>query len=509
MMEKNVGQSGAVRIYPVNEAEEACRDYKCEINGRAVVCDTARVSAVPFNRRWPGHQREKEQTELVNFLSFAAEGETEIVIYPQKPFGGVKIRPERLDAEIVVEPDVKIVVRLHSPAYFTVEPYGVNGALHVFADPMPAYDVGKGKNVIYYGAGVHDAGNIELKSGETLFLDEGALVYASVCAVDAENIRILGRGILDNGRNKEKILYEANVEENDTACANAERRNAIDLVRCRNAEIDGIVIRDSLVYNIDCVSCENVNIRNIKIIGCWRFNSDGVHFANCGDCSLTDSFLRCYDDSVCVRGYAAFEYDRWLKGKSGHRNACKNIRVANCTIWNDWGKGLQVGTETYAEEICDIRFENCDIIRVSAGAMFIWLVDNARIHDVLFKNIAAEYDDVNRPERIQRKDGETYAYVYDAAFMQPFVMFCIQKHFEYSMIRKEEELGSIRGVRLENLFCFSRRRPVFVFVGHNEKSDIQNVVFDGVFWNEERVSKELFLRATSKNEFCADIVLAR
>ena len=48
MMEKNVGQSGAVRIYPVNEAEEACRDYKCEINGRAVVCDTARVTPCPL-----------------------------------------------------------------------------------------------------------------------------------------------------------------------------------------------------------------------------------------------------------------------------------------------------------------------------------------------------------------------------------------------------------------------------------------------------------------------------
>lgn len=497
--------NNAVRIYPVTEGEERCRDYRCTINGKNAPLDTARVSAVPFNRRWPGHQREKDQTELANFLSFAMSGKTEIVIYPEKSFGSVKIRPRGLDAEVTVYPNEKIIVNLNSPAYFTVEPYGSNHVLHVFADPMPAYNIDEKQNVLYFGAGVHDVGNIELKSGQTLFIDEGAVVYASVCALDAQDIRILGRGILDNGKNKERILFEANVEENVTACANAERQNAIDLVRCKNVEIDGITIRDSLLYNIDCVSCENVHIRNLKVIGCWRYNSDGVHFANCVNCSLSDSFLRCFDDSVCVRGYAGFEYEKWLKGKSGHLNVCKNIRIANCTIWNDWGKGLQVGTETYSEEIADVRFENCKIIHVSIGPMFIWLVDCARVHDVLFQNIDTEYDDYNRVECIQRRDGEAYNYTYDADYTPPFVMFCIEKHFEYSMIQREEELGCIRGVRLKNIRCFARQKPVFAFAGYSEKSNIENVIVDGVFWNGERISEELFKRCANINGFCSDI----
>lgn len=59
-----------VKIYPVTQTKENCQDDTVKVNGRAVMLDTARVSKAPFNRRWPGHQREIKQSELVNF-SFA------------------------------------------------------------------------------------------------------------------------------------------------------------------------------------------------------------------------------------------------------------------------------------------------------------------------------------------------------------------------------------------------------------------------------------------------------
>ena len=219
----------SLHFYPVNPYEVKCEDYIVKINGQEVILDTARVSAVPFNRRWPGHQRQIEQTELVNFLSMAADEVLKVEILPVQPFEKAVVRPLGSVADVSAA-DGKICFTIEKPGFYTVEPYGRNHALHLFVDPVKDYRVDwQAENVIYYGPGVYEAGTIELKSGQTLFLEEGALVYGSVRAVDVENIRILGHGILDNSHNKEKILFEVNAENNDAAILNAERTHTVQL----------------------------------------------------------------------------------------------------------------------------------------------------------------------------------------------------------------------------------------------------------------------------------------
>ena len=79
----------AFNIYPVIKTENQCEDYKVKINGKQVELNTARVSAVPFNRRWPGHQRGPEQTELINFLSCASDEPLTFEITPKNPFENI------------------------------------------------------------------------------------------------------------------------------------------------------------------------------------------------------------------------------------------------------------------------------------------------------------------------------------------------------------------------------------------------------------------------------------
>ena len=322
----------SVKVYPVTKVQETCEDYEVYVNGVKAALNTARVSAYPFNRRWPGHQRQMEQTELVNFLSMESDEEVELKIIPKTPSYTVRIRPRMLAMQAETDANGVITIRVNGAAQFTVEPYGRSRALHVFIDPISSYDVDKNaENVLYFAPGEHDVGDLYLQSGQTLYIDAGAVVYGTIYGLHAENIKILGRGILDNSKNKEKILYEINEEGNETAVDNAEREHTINFVCCKNIEIDGITIRDALVYNIDSMSCENIHINNIKIIGCWRFNSDGVHFSNCTNGSLTNSFLRTYDDSICVRGFANYEYDRFLNDEREEDLSfiCQDILIKN------------------------------------------------------------------------------------------------------------------------------------------------------------------------------------
>ena len=183
------------KMYPSQKVDYAVSNYEIKINGEAVEVDTARVSAVPMNRRWPGHQRQIEQSELINFISFACDGENVIEITPKDDFESFVVRPLSLNFKSEITDNKTIKITMDRPAYFTVEPYGRHNALHIFADPMPSYQVEKNDNVLYFGKGVHDIGMLELKSNQTVFIDEGALVYGCIHATDAENIKILGRGI--------------------------------------------------------------------------------------------------------------------------------------------------------------------------------------------------------------------------------------------------------------------------------------------------------------------------
>jgi len=80
-------------IYPVTENKLKYDGYRVKVNGIDVELNTARVSAVPFNRRWPGHQRSIDQTELIHFLSLETDEPLSFEIKPKEKFENVVIRP--------------------------------------------------------------------------------------------------------------------------------------------------------------------------------------------------------------------------------------------------------------------------------------------------------------------------------------------------------------------------------------------------------------------------------
>ncbi len=480
-------------VYPIADSSQICEDYRVKINGIEASTNIARVSAVPFNRRWPGHQRQIEQSEIIQFLSLSADEPLSFEITPRVPFEDVKIRPKSLGIVPKIT-DSKIIFTLDKPAYFTVEPYGRNHALHIFADPMSDYYVDKNaSDVIYLGAGEHDVGMIELKSNQTLFIDEGAVVYACIRAIDAENIKILGRGILDNSRNKERILFKANAENNSEALNNAVRLHTIQLEYCKNIEIDGITIRDSLVYNIRPIGCENLNIKHVKIIGCWRYNSDGIDMHNCVNVHISDCFIRTFDDSICVKGFdcyydgdveAAVHAAMYRNGKA--YDVFKNALIENCVIWNDWGKALEIGAETRAEEICNVTFRKCDIIHLTSNALDCMNVDYADIHDITFSDINIEADEIIPKSLIQKNDTEVYHNT-DLSHMPWTIAVNVLFHHEYSAGGNRR--GRNRNILFRNINLSGDKLPKMQFFGYDDTHKTENVLISNLSLNGEAITE--------------------
>jgi len=495
-------------IYPVTAATPRQGGYQVTVNGKAAALNTARVSAMPFNRRWPGYQRQIEQSELIDFLSLQTDEPLIFEITPPEPVTAVQVRPLELGIVPELTAEGKIRFTLEKPAYFTVEPYGRHNALHVFADEPACYEVdAQDEKVLYFGPGEHDVGMLRLKSNQTVFLDEGAVVYGCIHAIDAENIRILGRGILDNSRNKETLLYEARAEYNDSAVRNAVRLHTVQLEYCTGVLIDGITIRDSLVYNIRPVGCRGLHIKNVKIIGCWRYNSDGIDMHNCEDVLVEHCFLRTFDDSICVKGFDCFYdsdveqavHDAMYRGGQSY-DVFKNVVIRDCVIWNDWGKSLEIGAETRAEEICDILFTGCHIIHVTGAVLDCANVDYADVHGVVFEDISIELDETIPKPMIQTTDDHRYENT-DPDFVPAMILVEILFHHEYSAGGSRR--GKNREIRFENLRIYGRQTPRFVFRGYDAEHKTSDITVKKCYVNGAPLRGYGF--TLKQNDFCENI----
>ncbi|MCL4483966.1 MAG: glycosyl hydrolase family 28 protein [Bacteroidetes bacterium] len=359
------GCRSKVIVYPTPEQEPKSADFEMFVNNKPVFVYQARVSKYPINQVWPGYQRPINQTEIASFAYFDLDGEVEIKINSSKEIKTLDIRPSEYGIKATIEGSL-IKIKLSKPMQFSVEVNGYHHALHIFANPVENFNINKeDPKVHYFGPGIHEAGVINVKSNETVFIDGGAIVYGNINSENARNIKILGRGILDASK----------IERNKAL-------HMINLKKVVNATISGIILRDAHIWALTPTSCDSVTINNIKMIGLWRYNSDGIDIVNCKSVIIRNSFIRAFDDNIVIRGTRG-PYNEGYK-------MIENIAVDSCVLWNDWGRALEIGASTVIDTMKNITFSNCHIPHFTSVAMDIQNCDRGTVKDVHFKNISIE-----------------------------------------------------------------------------------------------------------------------
>ena len=456
----------AATVYPVPAGERIYGGYEVTVDGVKAPVSEVRCSAIPFNRRWPGHQRQIEQTELCGMVRFAFAGRATVSVTADRDFKTVKVRPLSRDVAIC-RAGRTVTFVLTRPGGYSVEFDGYHNNLHVFADVADAQErIPPG--TITFGPGFHDIGIRTLTSGDTVYIDPGAVVYGGFCASNATDIVIFGRGIIDGGRLKEEILFPASGDGRED-CRNAKRWHAIDFRNCRNVRIGGVVFRDSLLYSIAMWGCEDVTVSGVKIVGQWRFNTDGIDLHNCRRARVADCFARTFDDTFCFKAHA------------GYGN-CEDGVFERCVAWNDWGKAFEVGVECRADHLRRLAFRDCDCIHAVGVALDVANVDYGRVSEVLFEDIRIENDDPMPSPQMQRNDDS--AFNAQAGLDRPPRLFSagVSFHHEYS----RENGGAWRGggfvdgvtVRRARLSGACGRKPVVTLRALDEGHRPENVVFE-------------------------------
>lgn len=398
------------------------KTYQVKVNNREIAVSEMRVSAFPLNKVFDGTQRPLAQTEEACYVTLDITGETELEISVEEDFSSYEIRPLRYQlADVRRGNTVKLTVK--GPMQFTFEPDGYHNALHVFVNTKSA---GPEEHCIYYGKGEHDAGLIWLESGQTLYLEEGAVVYGVVYAKDAQNIRILGRGVLDASRYRRNDDTDSAGGEildalSEKGFCEADRRYAGNLVlnHCKDVLVEGVILKDAPLWSLIVRdNCQNITIDNVKVIGQWRYNSDGIDICTSQNVVVKNCFVRSFDDCFVARG-------AYLNGEEGN---VENVLVENCVFWCDWGKSLEIWCGQKPTAIRNIVFSNIDLIRLSCAAMNIttWYgSESSVVENVSYRNIHIDKDEFYRNPQVE--SGGNPEYLYQPGYRPTIVQIYAQK----------------------------------------------------------------------------------
>ena len=500
-----------MKIAPVPISEKMCERFSVTLNGECAPVSAARVSAMIFNCGWPGHQRSLDQTEIAGFVRAESNDCVKVEVRLHEEIKEVCVRP--LSKKIrVKQTEDALSFMLPGPGQYVLEVNGEHECLNLFIAPETEV-VSLEDTDLYFGPGEHEIGIIELQSNQTVYIDAGAVVYGGFAAFGKENIKITGLGILDGSkeiRTSDTGLIAAlgiwdNVSSRDFFLDNDRLKAYINehqvlngLVRfynCKNCTVEHITLRDSSSFAIVPAACENVVIDDIKMIGMWRYNSDGVDYFNSCNCVLKNSFLRNFDDCVVVKGICGW----------GHKNN-ENIITENCVIWCDWGRGLEIGAETNADEYGNIIFRNCDVIHGSWLHLDIQHHNDAYIHDILFDDIRVEYSKDQMPLKFQQSDEQTYEKA-PVTFDQPMLLgafFLSMGLFGPGHSGQKIERIVFRNIQVLSNECVPM--PKICFEGLDNENCVQNVLIENLTRNGVPIKdkEEANLMA---NEFAFDVVL--
>ena len=359
--------------------------YRVKVNGVECAVHKARVSAIPFNRPWPGYQRPVEQSELAAFVCFEANESVVMEVQCDKVFEKATIRPLSRNVSVRVNGS-NVTFTLDKPGQYVLELDDEHGALHIFVNDVTEYEDSQ-KATYYFGPGVHFPGLVKLNSNESVYVDRGAIVYGSIYGERVSNIRIFGHGIIDGS-------YEERIVEH---CYKSYTKGNIKFYDSEDISIDGVILRNSAIWSLNLFHCVNVDVNNVKIVGQWRYNTDGMDICNCQNVHIKNSFIRAFADVISIKSIPEYK-----------DIPVKNIIIQNCIMWCGWGRNAELGIETISPEFVDISFIDCDLIHSSASCMDIQNGGFADVHNVVFENINVEYQSTCLPEIFQESDEQIY-----------------------------------------------------------------------------------------------------
>ena len=212
-----------------------------------------------------------------------------------------------------------------------------------------------GGNVSYYGPGEHTEGIIVLTEGQTLYVDEGAVLYPQNIQVRGNGVTIAGRGVISGEKMRHWGEEFSNADVMIDVQGNKHEGGYTDF------RIEGVTMIDAPSWCLRVMNTDNVAIENINMIH-WDLNGDGIDLCTVTGATINDCMLRAYDDCITLK----------VRSNADPYGNVHDIRITNCIIWGDYARGIVVGPECgnvwwASGDIRNIEIRNCTVLEAARG----------------------------------------------------------------------------------------------------------------------------------------------
>jgi len=305
----------------------------------------------------------QHQQQASSMAYFDFSGEVEVsVTFNKGPVKTARIRP----LSYGIQHDLKnrtILFKLKKPANLSIEVNGdIFGNLQLFANPIEEnIPAPNDTNVIYFGPGYHQiaGGKLKVPAGKTVYIAGGAVVSGQILIEKVSNVKIQGRGMLEQAAGK-----------------------GVRIAWSKNVEVDGIISSQCFTGG-----SENVMINNVKAISYWRWG-DGMNVVSSKNVVFDGVFNRNSDDCTTVYG-----------SRGEFKGGCKNVIMKNSTLWADVAHPILIGTHGSTTDpvvLEELTYQNLDILDHMEGqldyqgCLSLNAGDSNLIRNVSFDNIRIE-----------------------------------------------------------------------------------------------------------------------
>ena len=408
-----------------------------------------------------GEKVDALQADKADFAVFECAGPVEILVGLKFDGTGALVKPLRR----AITPQIDgHSVRFHidGPQCLCLDVPGLK-PFFIYANApetnKPAPDA---PGVRYFAAGrIHEAGEIVLKTGETLYIEAGAVVRGNVYSTRASHVSVRGRGVLDGS------FYDF---------AKGERKHSILFDHCTDLHVADIVMIEPSSWMLVFGNCRDVHVDGLKQIGSV-LSSDGIDICGTSNVLIENCCLRNDDDNIAIKAGTFSKIRNW-------RNDVTNVRVHKCVFLNGQpGNAMEIGYELRAGRVSDVVFEDIDVINAHGeGAVFsIHNGDSAIVENVRWENIHVEH------------------------YWDKLVDFRVV----FSRYNKDAKRGIIRNIHLKNIHIthsvFNPGCSVSLISGFSADQPVHNITLEDFYLNDKKVLSaddlELHTRNTENIRF--------